>query len=128
MSNVIGYPRASTNDQDLGIQLAALKAAGCDVFPISECGVRLGLLNASRAYDALGRERPDASASRARSKARSKSDIARSLKVSRGARVLWLTASLKSELNALTFTPTAGQPNASSTTTFTSAMFAAPTL
>jgi DNA invertase Pin-like site-specific DNA recombinase len=28
---VIGYPRVSTTDQDLSIQEAALKAAGCQV-------------------------------------------------------------------------------------------------
>jgi DNA invertase Pin-like site-specific DNA recombinase len=29
MSTVFGYARVSTTDQDLSIQLAALKAAGC---------------------------------------------------------------------------------------------------
>ena len=31
MGNVIGYARVSTTDQDLAIQIAALKAAGCGV-------------------------------------------------------------------------------------------------
>ena len=37
MSTVFGYARVSTTDQDLSIQLTALKAAGCWKFlPVGE--------------------------------------------------------------------------------------------
>ncbi len=34
---VIGYARLSTTDQDLSIQRAALKAAGCEVIRAEKC-------------------------------------------------------------------------------------------
>jgi hypothetical protein len=62
MANV-GYARVSTTDQDLSIQLAALKAAGCD--PIAQRSGRgqapLGVMNCGRSSTSSARETPSQS-------------------------------------------------------------------